>query len=224
MGSPDEGINGEHHAGVRCPADGERIFHPFVRTGPCGVGRNCASAASKMPVRERRGMLLRARHLESGEFCRSRNCSPRSRLRSGQPVTVRAARSARSVSKLKDVRVECVLGRVGSGGSLRLYRAVVTSCPSADSEGDVAVFEKEIVPTHTGTAGICVASQSQPLPENPLTRPGVEFPEMERSLTSGPNDQCPSSHFEKKIVLKSRPYLKRKQPVPVHPGDVGLFR
>jgi starch phosphorylase len=88
-------------------------------------------------------------------------------ITSGQPVTVRAGVQLGGL-KPEDVRVECVLGRVGSGGNLEETRVVPLRMSRFD--GGVAVFEKEIVPTHTGRLGYALRV-SPNHDEDPLTRP-----------------------------------------------------
>ncbi|HYA17512.1 MAG TPA: alpha-glucan family phosphorylase [Bryobacteraceae bacterium] len=86
---------------------------------------------------------------------------------SGQPVTVRAGVRLGGL-KPEDVRVECVLGRVGSGGNLEETHVILL--PVNQFDGDVAIFQKEIVPAHTGRLGYALRVSPNHY-ENPLTRP-----------------------------------------------------
>ena len=50
------------------------------------------------------------------------------------------------------LRVECVIGRIGASGGLEETEVVLL--PSISVEGDVAIFERQIVPAQTGTPGL----------------------------------------------------------------------
>jgi hypothetical protein len=63
-------------------------------------------------------------------------------------------RAAVELAGLKpgDVRVEAVLGRVGTGGTLEDTEVVVL--PPTEERDTVAVFAREITPRHTGRLGM----------------------------------------------------------------------
>jgi starch phosphorylase len=93
--------------------------------------------------------------------------APAKPVTSGQPVNVRAGVRLAGL-RPQDVRVECVLGRVGSGGNLEETRVVLL--PMSQFDGEVTIFEKEIVPVHTGRLGYALRVSPNHY-ENPLTRP-----------------------------------------------------
>jgi starch phosphorylase len=68
----------------------------------------------------------------------------------------------------EDVRVECVIGRIGSSGGLEETEVVVL--PNRGREGDVAVFERDVIPAQTGRLGYAVRVSPNHY-EDPLTRP-----------------------------------------------------
>jgi starch phosphorylase len=86
---------------------------------------------------------------------------------SGNAVEVRTAIRLAGL-KPEDVRVECVIGRIGSSGGLEETEVVVL--PSKSVNGDIAVFEREIVPAQTGRLGYAVRVSPNHY-DDPLTRP-----------------------------------------------------
>jgi glycogen phosphorylase len=68
----------------------------------------------------------------------------------------------------EDVRVELVVGRVGTDGSLEDTEVLVL--PPVEQKGSVAVFGKEIVPERTGKLGYALRVSPNHC-EDPLTRP-----------------------------------------------------
>ncbi len=86
---------------------------------------------------------------------------------SGKPVMVRASLWLAGL-KPDDVRVECVLGRIGINGSLEVTEVI--QLPSTETRNDVSVFEKEIVPAQTGRLGYAVRVSANHF-SDPLTRP-----------------------------------------------------
>jgi glycogen phosphorylase len=93
--------------------------------------------------------------------------APNGPVMSGKPVSVRTAIRLAGL-KPQDVLVECVIGRIGASGGLEETEVVVL--PGGDAEGDVAVFEKEIVPAQTGRLGYAVRVTPNHY-DDPLTRP-----------------------------------------------------
>jgi len=67
-----------------------------------------------------------------------------------------------------DVRVECVLGRIGSSGGLEGTEVVVL--PYTETQGTVAYFAREVTPAQTGRLGYAVRVSPDHC-EDPLTRP-----------------------------------------------------
>jgi starch phosphorylase len=80
---------------------------------------------------------------------------------------VRAAVELAGLSA-KDVRVEAVVGRVGSSGTLEDTEVIVLA-PTEESES-VAVFAKEITPRQTGRLGYALRVSPNHY-DDPLTRP-----------------------------------------------------
>ena len=59
-----------------------------------------------------------------------------------------------------DVRVEAVIGRVGSTGQLE--ETEVLTLPAVEQRGAAFVFERQFVPQQTGPIGVRVAHRSEP--------------------------------------------------------------
>ena len=93
--------------------------------------------------------------------------APVGSVTSGRPVTVRAAIDLAGLTP-EDVRVEVVVGRVGTDGSLEDTEVLVL--PPVEQNGSVAVFGKEIVPERTGKLGYALRVSPNHC-EDPLTRP-----------------------------------------------------
>jgi starch phosphorylase len=88
-------------------------------------------------------------------------------ITSGLPVPVRATVDLAGL-KPEDVRVEVVVGRVGTDGSLEDTEVVVL--PPAERNGDLTVFARDIVPERTGRIGYALRISPDHF-EDPLTRP-----------------------------------------------------
>ncbi len=88
-------------------------------------------------------------------------------ITSGRPVPVRASIDLAGLTA-KDVRVEVVVGRVGTDGSLEDTEVLVL--PPLQQNGSVATFGKEIVPERTGRLGYALRVSPNHC-EDPLTRP-----------------------------------------------------
>jgi starch phosphorylase len=86
---------------------------------------------------------------------------------SGRPVPVRASVDLAGL-KPEDVRVEVVVGRVGTSGSLEDTEVMVL--PAKEMNGSVAVFERQVVPDRTGRLGYALRISPNHY-EDPLTRP-----------------------------------------------------
>lgn len=93
--------------------------------------------------------------------------APNGTVMSGQPIAVKAALNLAGL-RPEDVRVECLVGAIGIGGGLENTEVIPLS--GSRVEGDVAVFEREIVPVQTGRLGYAVRV-SPNHDDNPLTRP-----------------------------------------------------
>jgi starch phosphorylase len=86
---------------------------------------------------------------------------------SGRPVQVRAAVDLAGLQP-EDVRVEVVVGRVGTSGSLEDTEVMVL--PAKEQNGTVAIFERQVVPDRTGRLGYALRISPNHY-EDPLTRP-----------------------------------------------------
>jgi starch phosphorylase len=93
--------------------------------------------------------------------------APGGPVTSGKPVCVRT-RIRLAGLKPSDVRVECVIGRIGASGGLEETEVVVL--PNKGTEEDLAVYEKDIVPAQTGRLGYAVRVTPNHY-DDPLTRP-----------------------------------------------------
>ena len=102
----------------------------------------------------------RVRFVETGP-------APVGSVTSGRPVPVRASIELAGLAP-NDVRVEMVIGRVGTDGSLEDTEVMVL--PAVEQHGSVAVFGKEIVPERTGRLGYALRISPNHC-EDPLTRP-----------------------------------------------------
>jgi starch phosphorylase len=86
---------------------------------------------------------------------------------SGHAINLRAAVDMAGLDPA-DVRVEAVLGRIGTNGSLEEMEVLVL--PPTVTNGTVTIFGREITPTHTGRLGYSVRVSPNHY-EDPLTRP-----------------------------------------------------
>lgn len=86
---------------------------------------------------------------------------------SGRSVPIHAAVEMAGLTP-SDVRVEVVIGRVGSSGALEDTEVQVL--PATGQRGSVTVFSKEIVPQQTGRLGYALRISPNHC-EDPLTRP-----------------------------------------------------
>ena len=94
--------------------------------------------------------------------------APSGPVMSGKPVSVRANIRLAGL-EASDLRVECVIGRIGTSGGLEETEVVVLP-NKAILESDVAVYEREIVPAQTGRLGYAVRVSPNHY-DDPLTRP-----------------------------------------------------
>ncbi len=91
----------------------------------------------------------------------------------GGPVTAGGAVSIHAGLRLGelvpgDVKVECVLGRIGASGGLEGTEVVLL--PFAGMDGGVAYFSREVTPAQTGRLGYAVRVSANHC-EDPMTRP-----------------------------------------------------
>ncbi|MEX2262874.1 MAG: alpha-glucan family phosphorylase [Bryobacteraceae bacterium] len=93
--------------------------------------------------------------------------TPPKPVTSGCPVEVRAAVEMAGLDP-GEVRVEAVVGRVGSNGDLEETEVLVL--PHVKREGSVSIFATDLVPEHTGRLGYALRISPNHY-EDPLTRP-----------------------------------------------------
>ena len=86
---------------------------------------------------------------------------------SGKSISVSAAVEMAGLAP-EDVRVEAVMGRIGTTGCLE--ETEVLMLPPVEQRGSVTVFAKEVTPRHTGRLGYAVRVSPNHY-EDPLTRP-----------------------------------------------------
>jgi len=94
--------------------------------------------------------------------------APSGPVMSGKPVSVRANIKLAGL-QASDLRVECVIGRIGTSGGLEETEVVVLP-NKAILDSDVAIYEREIVPAQTGRLGYAVRVSPNHY-DDPLTRP-----------------------------------------------------
>jgi len=92
---------------------------------------------------------------------------PEGNIMSERPVLVRAAIDLAGLQPT-EVRVEAVMGRVGTDGGLEETEVLVL--PPTGQNGPLAIFEKEIVPEQTGRVGYALRISPNHY-DDPLTRP-----------------------------------------------------
>ena len=92
---------------------------------------------------------------------------PQASVWSGSAIPMRAVVDLAGLSP-SDVRVEAVVGRVGSTGQLE--EAEVLTLPAVEQRGAAFVFERQFVPQQTGRLGYALRIGPNH-DENPLTRP-----------------------------------------------------
>ncbi len=93
--------------------------------------------------------------------------APAGPVTSGRPVEVRASLRLAGL-RPDDVRVECVIGRIGVSGGLEETEVVLL--PNKSVDGDIAIFERQIIPAQTGRLGYAIRVSPNHY-DDPLTRP-----------------------------------------------------
>ncbi|HXJ41593.1 MAG TPA: alpha-glucan family phosphorylase [Bryobacteraceae bacterium] len=86
---------------------------------------------------------------------------------SGKPVTVRTVLFLAGLLP-KDVRVECLIGRIGVSGGLEDGELI--ALPNTRIEGETATFERDITPKDTGRLGFAIRVSPNHF-DDPMTRP-----------------------------------------------------
>ncbi len=109
----------------------------------------------------------RVREVWSGVKFVETGPGPAGAVTSGRKVPVRATVEMAGLTP-QDLRVEVVMGRVGSGGSLEDTEVLVL--PAVEQNGTTAVFARDVTPLHTGRLGYALRVSPNHY-DDPLTRP-----------------------------------------------------
>ncbi|MFN7992791.1 MAG: alpha-glucan family phosphorylase [Bryobacteraceae bacterium] len=150
----------------RMVADYAREFYEPAHTDAMRLSENNFQAARNAAQWNQRVRELwdRVRFVETDN-------TPIGSIMSEQSVPVRAAIDLAGLQP-DEVRVEVVLGRVGTDGGLEDTEVVVL--PPVGQDGSVAVFQKEIVPERTGRLGYTLRISPNHC-DDPLTRPATSL-------------------------------------------------
>lgn len=97
--------------------------------------------------------------------------APQGPVISGQKVPVHSVLFLAGLEP-DDVKVECVIGRIGSTGGLE--ETEVVELPFKEKQGDNMVFEKEIIPMQTGKLGYALRVCPNHI-KDPMTRPAASL-------------------------------------------------
>jgi starch phosphorylase len=149
--------------------DARRMVHDYTEElyNPADRNWRQMAACDFEEARERARWNARVREIWPQVNFVDMGPAPSGPVTSGKPVCVRTKIRLAGL-KPNDVRVECVIGRIGSSGGLEETEVVVLQNNGA--EGDVAVYEKDIVPAQTGRLGYAVRVTPNHY-DDPLTRP-----------------------------------------------------
>jgi starch phosphorylase len=139
----------------------EQLYNPAHRNWKEVAAGNFAAA------RERAQWNARVREIWPQVNFVDMGPAPTGPVMSGRSIPVRTAIRLPGL-KPSDVRVECVIGRIGASGGLEETEVVVL--PNKEVDGDIAVFEKDVIPAQTGRLGYAVRV-SPNHNDDPLTRP-----------------------------------------------------
>ncbi len=138
-----------------------KLYNPSHANWMWMEGGNFEEARSRARWNDRvREVWPLVRFVEMGQ-------APSGPVMSGKPIPVHAALFLAGL-KPEDVRVECLIGAISAGGSLE--RTQVVPLPGTRTEGETAIFEREIIPEQTGRLGYAIRV-SPNHDDNPLTRP-----------------------------------------------------
>ena len=149
--------------------DARRMVHQYTEElyNPADRNWRQMAACNFEEARERAHWSAKVREIWPQVNFVDMGPAPSGPVTSGKPVCVRTKIRLAGL-KPNDVRVECVIGRIGSSGGLEETEVVVLQNNGA--EGDIAVYEKDIVPAQTGRLGYAVRVTPNHY-DDPLTRP-----------------------------------------------------
>jgi starch phosphorylase len=149
--------------------DARRMVHEYNENlyTPAHKAWKEIAAGGFAAARERAQWNARIREIWPQVAFEEMGPAPVGPIMSGRPVSVRTAIRLPGL-KPNDVRVECVIGRIGASGGLEETEVVVL--PNQEMNGDIAVFGKDVVPAQTGRLGYAVRVSPNHY-DDPLTRP-----------------------------------------------------
>jgi len=149
--------------------DARRMVHEYTQQLYDPANRNWTemAACAFAGARERALWNARIREIWPQVNFVDMGPAPNGPVMSGRPVSVRTAIRIPGLEP-NDVRVECVIGRIGSSGGLEETEVVVLSNKS--KEGDIAIYEQDVIPAKTGRLGYAIRVSPNHY-DDPLTRP-----------------------------------------------------
>ena len=118
-------------------------------------------------ARNRARWTARVREVWSRVSFIEMDASPSLPVMAGKGVNVRTVLHLAGLQP-NDVRVECVLGRIGASGGLENGEIIQLSNTRVD--GEAATFEREVTPKETGRLGYAVRVSPNHY-DDPMTRP-----------------------------------------------------
>jgi glycogen phosphorylase len=150
--------------------DARRMVNEYDRQLYAAANENWSrmSQADFAEARQRAAWSRRVREIWPQVNFIDMGPAPTGPVMSGKPVSVRANIRLAGLNP-SDLRVECVIGRIGTSGGLEETEVVVLPNKSV-VEPDVAIFEREIVPAQTGRLGYALRVSPNHY-DDPLTRP-----------------------------------------------------
>jgi starch phosphorylase len=149
--------------------DARRMVHEYTANLYDSAHRNWQKvvAGNFQEARNRATWNARIREIWQQISFVDLGAAPTGPIMSGKTVPVRTGVNLAGLMP-DDIRVECVIGRVGASGGLEETEVIVL--PHTETHGDVAVYQKEIVPSQTGRLGYALRI-SPNHNDDPLTRP-----------------------------------------------------
>ena len=159
MGEAHEDQHDEPDARLRRPPHGSRLCGTALRSSPQSLGTDRGRTISRGPAAfpmERAS----SRNLAPGQLHGSGTRADRVPSPAGVPVEVRAALRLAGL-KPEDLRVECVIGRIGSSGGLEETEVVLL--PEQIGRGRCRRIRAQIVPAQTGRLGLRRPREPEPL-------------------------------------------------------------
>ena len=134
---------------------------------PCHKNWEHMAASGFEDARNRARWTARVREVWSRVSFVEMDASPALPVMAGKAVTVRTVLHLAGLQP-NDVRVECVMGRVGASGGVE--NGEIIKLPNTKVDGDSATFELEVSPKETGRLGYAVRVSPNHF-DDPMTRP-----------------------------------------------------